>query len=124
MPPSFVMQSPISKGHWYKSEDTSVSKVVDFRRLLCRSGVSPDIEGLTITGETPVPPFRRPNGIGAWLGGGKLQRSKGMRYAWQHTTLGDLDLSLHAEELQEHLYARLSWKNLRDYCPDTTEGSL
>ena len=124
MPPSFVMQSPISKRHWYKSEDTSVSKVVDFRRLLCRSGVSPDIEGLTIAGVTPVPPSRRPNGIGACLGGRKLQRSKGMRYAWKDTTLGDLDLPLHAEELQEHLYARLSWKHLCDYCLDTTEGSL
>jgi hypothetical protein len=124
MPPSFMMQSPISKRHWYKSEDTSVSKVVDFRRLLCRSGVSPDIEGLTIAGVTPVPPSRRPNGIGACLGGRKLQRSKGMRYAWKDTTLGDLDLSLHAEELQEHLHARLSWKHLRDYCPDTTERSL
>jgi hypothetical protein len=124
MPPSFVMQSPITKRHWYKSEDTSVSKVVDFRRLLCRSGVSPDIEGLTIAGVTPVPPSRRPDGIEACLGGRKLQRSKGMRYAWQDTTLGDLDLPLHAEELQEHLYARLSWKHLRDYCPNTTEGSL
>ena len=47
-----------------------------------------------------------------------------MRYAWQDTALGDLDLPLHTEELQEHLYARLSWKNLRDYCLDTTEGSL
>jgi hypothetical protein len=42
---------------------TIVSKVVDFRRRSCRSGVSPDIEGLTHAGETPALLFRCPKKI-------------------------------------------------------------
>ena len=42
---------------------TIVSKVVDFRRRSCRSGVSPDIEGLTPAGETPALLFRCPKKI-------------------------------------------------------------
>jgi hypothetical protein len=42
---------------------TIVSKVVDFRRRSCRSGVSPDIEGLTHAGETPALLFRCPTKI-------------------------------------------------------------
>jgi hypothetical protein len=42
---------------------TIVSKVVDFRRRSCRSGVSPDIEGLTHAGGTPALLFRCPKKI-------------------------------------------------------------
>ena len=42
---------------------TKVSKVVDFRRRSCRSGVSPDIEGHTPAGETPALLFRSPKKI-------------------------------------------------------------
>ena len=42
---------------------TKVSKVVDFRRRSCRSGVSPDMEGLTPAGETPALLFRSPKKI-------------------------------------------------------------
>ena len=42
---------------------TIVSKVVDFRRHSCRSGVSTDIEGLTHAGETPALLFRCPKKI-------------------------------------------------------------
>ena len=42
---------------------TKFSKAVDFRRRSCRSGVSPDIEGLTPAGETPALLFRSPKKI-------------------------------------------------------------
>ena len=47
-----------------------------------------------------------------------------MRYAWQDTTLGNLDLPLHAKKFEKHLHARLGWKNLGDDGLDAAEGSL
>ena len=47
-----------------------------------------------------------------------------MRYAWQDTTLGNLDLPLHSKEFEKDLHACLCWKNLGDDGLDATEGSL
>ena len=45
---------------------TNVTKVVDFRGRLCRSGVSPDIEWLTLAGETPALHSRSQKAIRFW----------------------------------------------------------
>jgi hypothetical protein len=55
---------------------TKASKVVDFRRRSCRSGFSPDMEGLTPAGETPALLFRSPKKIRFQPSGPILERSQ------------------------------------------------
>ena len=54
---------PVKEAGEQRLAHTKVSKVVDFRRHSCRSGVSPDMEGLTPAGETPTLLFRSPKKI-------------------------------------------------------------
>ena len=54
---------PVNDAGEQRLAHTKVSKVVDFRRRSCRSGVSPDMVGLTPAGETPALLFRSPKKI-------------------------------------------------------------
>ena len=57
------INQPVNEAGEQSLAHTKVSKVVDFRRRLCKSDVSPDMEGLTPAGETPALLFRSPKKI-------------------------------------------------------------
>jgi hypothetical protein len=54
---------PVNEADEQGLAHTKVSKVVDFRRRSCRSGISLDKEGLNPAGETPALLFRSPKKI-------------------------------------------------------------
>jgi len=54
---------PVNEAGEHRLAHTKVSKVVDFRRRLYRSGILPDMEGLTPAGKTPALLFRSPKKI-------------------------------------------------------------